>query len=581
MKAQEVDNIKAVIAAGGIKSFSVDPIPLPKALFPVLNRPALSLTLRALSDAGIAEAFITTNADTSGFERLTGRFNGLTLNIVPEEYPRGTAGCLKPIQEKVNGSTIVLVLGSLLLSTKDEVEEILRFHKAQGADVTVGLLPVKKGSQFAEEVILSPEDEIKDIRRRHAFAGSDPTMKTSGLYVMEPHVLDCVREYGYMDLNEQLLPKLRANGLKVVGWKHNGSAAHLGSVGDYLRTNFDFLKNLSEKTFPVEGYKELRDQVWVGRNVSINPSATLVRPVVIGDNVVISENVTVVGPCVIGERCNLASNSFVRESVVWPDSAIPARFEVDRCLVSGKDFGSAATRYREMILVEGAPLLNGIGAALAWDPKTVVRKAPRKSFKLGENIYALVKRTFDIAFSLGVLICSLPLFAVIAALVKLDSRGPAFFVQTRSGKNGKPFNMIKFRTMVENSEELKPSIQHLNQSDGPMFKIFGDPRETRVGRLLRATNLDEIPQFINVLLGDMSLVGPRPLAMCEMRYNPHWRDARLTVKPGITGLWQIYGKDRHFFHDWIRYDLQYVDERSLWLDIKVVILTLLKILKIK
>jgi lipopolysaccharide/colanic/teichoic acid biosynthesis glycosyltransferase len=134
--------------------------------------------------------------------------------------------------------------------------------------------------------------------------------------------------------------------------------------------------------------------------------------------------------------------------------------------------------------------------------------------------------------------------------------------------------------MVENAEELKLQIEHLNQSDGPMFKILDDPRETQVGRFLRKTNLDELPQLINVIRGDMSIVGPRPLSMSEMRYNPHWRDARLQVHQGMTGLWQVKGKDTNYFHDWIRYDLQYVDECSFLLDLKVIFLTLLKSLRI-
>jgi lipopolysaccharide/colanic/teichoic acid biosynthesis glycosyltransferase len=140
--------------------------------------------------------------------------------------------------------------------------------------------------------------------------------------------------------------------------------------------------------------------------------------------------------------------------------------------------------------------------------------------------------------------------------------------------------MIKFRTMVEDAEKIQRDMEHLNQSDGPMFKIYGDPRETRSGRFLRKTKLDELPQILNVLRGDMSIVGPRPLSMTEMRYNPHWRDVRLQAPQGLTGLWQVMGKDNHNFHEWIRFDLKYVDERSFLLDLKIILLTFLNTLKI-
>ena len=130
--------------------------------------------------------------------------------------------------------------------------------------------------------------------------------------------------------------------------------------------------------------------------------------------------------------------------------------------------------------------------------------------------------------------------------------------------------------MVSNSEELKQELRDLNEVDGPMFKIIRDPRITRVGRFLRNSNLDELPQLYNVLKGDMSLVGPRPLSLEEMRYNPKWRDARLSVRPGMTGLWQVAAHSKVYFNDWLIYDLEYVKQCSLGFDLKILFKTLKK-----
>jgi len=144
---------------------------------------------------------------------------------------------------------------------------------------------------------------------------------------------------------------------------------------------------------------------------------------------------------------------------------------------------------------------------------------------------------------------------------------------------GKFFGMLKFRTMVANAEKLHRELISKMETDGPMFKMSNDPRITRLGRILRGTSIDELPQLFNVLKGEMSLVGPRPLIMEEMKFSSSWRDTRLRMKPGITGLWQIQGRSDTPFHDWIRYDIKYVKDQSLWLDITVLFKTVKVVLK--
>jgi len=190
-----------------------------------------------------------------------------------------------------------------------------------------------------------------------------------------------------------------------------------------------------------------------------------------------------------------------------------------------------------------------------------------------------LKKVFDRVFSFACLILLFPVFIIIAVLIKIDSKGPVFFRQKRCGKNGKEFYMYKFRTMLNDAEALKKILQ--NEMEGPVFKIRNDPRVTRIGKILRRSSLDEIPQFINVLKGEMSLVGPRPLAKEEMIGNNNWKNIRLTIQPGITGLWQIAGRSSGKFTDWVKYDMEYVQNRSLWLDMKILFCTVIAILSKK
>jgi lipopolysaccharide/colanic/teichoic acid biosynthesis glycosyltransferase len=189
----------------------------------------------------------------------------------------------------------------------------------------------------------------------------------------------------------------------------------------------------------------------------------------------------------------------------------------------------------------------------------------------------MAKRALDVVIAVTTLIIFAPIMLIIALVIKLDSPGEVFFCQERCGLHGRRFTMYKFRSMVSNSEDLKRELQAVNEVDGPMFKIVKDPRITRVGKFLRNSNLDELPQFWNVLKGDMSLVGPRPLSMDEMELNPKWRDIRLTMQPGLTGLWQVKAHSKLFFKDWVHNDMQYVNNFSLWFDVKIIAQTFQRI----
>lgn len=192
-----------------------------------------------------------------------------------------------------------------------------------------------------------------------------------------------------------------------------------------------------------------------------------------------------------------------------------------------------------------------------------------------KRIYEISKRAIDIIGAGSGLLLLSPVIAIVACAVKFTSKGPVFFSQKRVGKNGELFDMYKFRSMVVNAEELKEKLAHQNEMSGPMFKMKDDPRVTKVGRFIRKTSLDELPQLWNVLKGEMSLVGPRPSLPKEVAQFENWMCKRLTVKPGLTCYWQVSGRNNIGFEEWMRLDNKYVDERNLWIDIKLIFKTVL------
>jgi exopolysaccharide biosynthesis polyprenyl glycosylphosphotransferase len=185
-----------------------------------------------------------------------------------------------------------------------------------------------------------------------------------------------------------------------------------------------------------------------------------------------------------------------------------------------------------------------------------------------------VKRGFDLLLSTLALVIGLPLWLLLAAAVKLDSRGPVFFVDRRIGVGEREFGMLKFRTMVADAPHRQPALEAENEAGGALFKIRDDPRITRVGRLLRRFSLDETPQVVNVLKGEMSLVGPRPLPLRDYRLLEDWHRARYRVLPGMTGLWQISGRSGLSFDDLVRLDFTYLENWSIWLDISILVKTI-------
>jgi exopolysaccharide biosynthesis polyprenyl glycosylphosphotransferase len=207
-------------------------------------------------------------------------------------------------------------------------------------------------------------------------------------------------------------------------------------------------------------------------------------------------------------------------------------------------------------------------------PVMTVQSGPADSWQL------LMKRVIDIAGSAALLLVLAPLFAIVALLIRFDSPGPILFAQERVGYNKRRFKLLKFRTMIVEAEKQQHVLEHLNEAAGPVFKIKKDPRITRVGAFLRRFSIDELPQLVNVLKGDMSLVGPRPLPVRDVeRIDVSSHKRRFSIKPGITCLWQVNGRSNIGFDDWVRLDLEYIDKWSLALDVIILLKTVPAVLK--
>ena len=190
-----------------------------------------------------------------------------------------------------------------------------------------------------------------------------------------------------------------------------------------------------------------------------------------------------------------------------------------------------------------------------------------------QNRYEKIKRFFDICLSTAALVVLSPLLLVIAILIYLEDKGPVIYRQTRIGKDGRAFKLYKFRSMCVDADERLRDLQKLNERDGPVFKIRDDPRVTKVGKFIRKTCIDELPQLVNIIKGDMSIVGPRPPLPNEVEQYNSYQKQRLLVVPGLTCYWQIQKGEETTFDEWVELDLKYIKERSILLDFRLILLT--------
>lgn len=452
----------------------------------------------------------------------------------------------------------------------------LRVHRRNRCDATFFRLCEHRGKTYDEQVFFGADGRVHRVDRIYrgpAGAGGDPNWPA--FVVLSQAAMLQLLNVPLPWRLEQWGPLLLGLGLRLCGSELRGRSFDLHQRGQLdglaqalLRQKLHWLTRLGP-------LRQQRPGIWVGKSVKIDRTAQLFGPLVIGDAVEVGAEAVIVGPSTLGRGATIGPGVLVRRSVVLPQTPItleslgppeplrgtsPSRPAAEGGQAGAMPRPARAIRLRTVLETESALPLSSL--------------RPRA--------YAVAKRAIDIVGALLMIALTLPLFPLIALAIKLNSPGgPIFYGHTRQGRGGRNFQCWKFRTMVPDAEHIKRQLIAHNEVDGPQFKIRDDPRIFRVGRFLRKYNIDEWPQFFNVLLGQMSLVGPRPSPERENHMCPAWREARLSVRPGITGLWQVCRLRQvdTDFQEWIYYDVQYVKTQSLWLDLKILFKTLRVALK--
>jgi len=404
----------------------------------------------------------------------------------------------------------------LVLFNLAELIERLTWHNAA---VTRLRLVDRSESRYSEHVVTDAQGLVQRVERRYGprAKGSSRVMLTSSARVASHWMAARSRREGWDRLRRA------APWTRIDHWKCNGETFVEGDPEQERELILDLVGRWPHPDQVISGLEQIEPGVWHAAGDPIPGGVVRIGPLWLGRG-----HADIARPCTVGPT--------------WTDDLLTA----------------------DRVHQKGARLKNIAEVELADepDPETVSVK-PR--------FYHAVKRLFDLFASLFALIVLLPVMVAIALLIVLETGRPVFFGHRRQGRLGRPFRCWKFRTMHRDAEKRAREAGMKNLADGPQVRIENDPRVTRVGKVLRETNLDELPQFFNVLMGQMSLVGPRPSPDDENQFCPAWRDLRLSVRPGITGLWQLKrtreaGED---FQEWIKYDIQYVQQASFRFDLQI------------
>ncbi len=440
--------------------------------------------------------------------------------------PDGGAGCWQVknlvVLQRSDGGTREYAL----LDDHGQVERIQRYYDGithlQASGVACAVVPMTAARRLPAQRYESVM-EVRAALNAHGVPANDVPMRIG--------VIDAGCASGLLELNERLLTSTETPG-----------------------------RNCTPQARSWAGHRET--------HATVDPSAVLSGDVILHADATIERQAHIIGPTVIGAGARVGHNSVVAQCVIAPGVTLRPESIVRQQVVIDPD--PRPTTPPEIVTPRSGGQLRVTPAPRCDDAPAA--QAPRR-------LYPCVKRVIDFSVALVGLTVLSPLLVLTALLVKLTSSGPVFFAHAREGLGGKVFQCLKFRTMVADADRRQRAMYSQNQVDGPQFKLKRDPRVTPIGRWLRLSNIDELPQLFNVLVGHMSLIGPRPSPFRENQICVPWRKARLSVRPGITGLWQICRHARHAadFHQWIHYDTLYVRHYSAWIDFKILVATVLSL----
>ncbi|MGQ0645834.1 MAG: sugar transferase [Elusimicrobiota bacterium] len=551
----------AIILVGGVSRW-LYPLACdrPRAMLGVGNVPALRRLFDHLAKNGVDRFLIPLSPDTLCVRNYFGDGRRLGHRIVYryEEKYKGTAGCWLAFQDVLGDQPFFVINGNGF--SRFDLKPFMDSPPAESPFLIVGVRRPDAG-----EAAPSADTPVKTAFWQSLSA------PPADVYYVHPQILARIPAGKHFDLKEQLIPAAIAGGCGVWGLPLEGRYNGLKSFQDYLDANREVLN---------EG-----DRRGSGaRRARVAGSASFHGAVLIGEDAVIGPDSVVVGPTVIGPGCRIGRGALVYQSVLNTGARVGNLSQVRRSILAEGAYVRPGIHLRRSLAFNGtvfpkghARLLEGVPWARRW--RIRADRFSAKSARVRSACFFAFKRAADIAGALLLAPAAAACCAAAAVLIKATSGGPVFYSEKRIGRGGREFSLYKLRTMVPGAHLKQEVLKELNQSDGPMFKIVNDPRITPLGRWLRRTSLDELPQLLNVLRGEMSLVGPRPLAAREMAWQPGWREMRLRVRPGMTGLWQVRCGSCSDFADWIACDVEYVRNVSFRLDIGILLATAAVVLR--
>ncbi|MDD5458160.1 MAG: sugar transferase [Phycisphaerae bacterium] len=441
------------------------------------------------------------------------------------------------------------VISNAAYVTDFNISRLNKLISQNGADIfSVTVDPDLVG--YREKILVTSRGGIAGVRRMY------------GNYI-ESDRIPCCWPHHFVIRNSKLNRIIREGGLCASFGDFVELSLRLGLIWKSFRIG-GWVLNLEEQSDLIEFFSNAASSMPQNRSdkkqTQIHSGARLVGKNILADSVKIDKGAVVLGPSILADNVTLSADCAINASIIGPGVYIESGTVLENRIVFETPLDSSEPHR----------------------PKPTPSRIINKSFRTWPLLSypRLIKGVIDFLISAAAIILFAPVFLIVAIAVKLNSKGTVLFGHKRQGKGGKEFRCWKFRTMIIGANDIQNKLRTKNEVDGPQFKMENDPRITAVGKFLRETYLDEIPQFINILLGQMSLVGPRPSPKSENSLCPVWRDARLSVRPGITGLWQVKrtrlaGRD---FQEWIYYDIKYVQNMGLWLDITICLRTAAKLI---